>query len=114
MIRIKNLRPSRLFISDAGLKLLPGQVASVDSLSPQTEGLIARGYVARLSDDPKEASKTEDLPAAPAEYDDLYAPEAIEYIEKVSDPQILRAILKEEKRKTVIEAINQRLGELDG
>jgi len=115
MIRIKNLRPGRLIITDAKLKLLPGQVAEVESLSRQTEALIARGYVARLSEGQKEKPrpKAEVLPPVPSEYENLHAPEAIEYVEKVTDPQLLRAVLKEEKRKTVLEAINQRLGELE-
>jgi len=51
MIRIKNLRGGWLFIPDAGLKLKSGQVASVENLSQQTQGLIDRGYVA-LVDNP--------------------------------------------------------------
>ena len=126
MIRIKNLRPGRLFISDAGLKLLPGQVVAVGKLSPQTENLIAKGYVARLdsnSGSPVSGSsvtqnrKTENRETGseatvPKDYENLHAPEAIDYVEGLNDPQILRAILKEEKRKTVLEALRKRLGEL--
>jgi hypothetical protein len=116
MIRIKNLRPSRLFITDAGLKLLPGQVVAVESLSRQTESLIARGYVAQLTEGQKEKAQPEPkaLPPVPKDYENLHAPESIEYIERVDDPQILKTILKEEPRKTVLEAINQRLRELEG
>jgi hypothetical protein len=72
--------------------------------------------VARLAGGQKEdpQPELETLPPVPTEYEDLHAPEAIEYVDKVSDPQILRAILQEEKRKTVLEAINQRLKELEG
>ncbi len=115
MFRIKNLRPGRLVITDAKLKLLPGQVVEVQSLSRQTEALIARGYVAQVSEGQKEKSqsKAEALPPVPKDYENLHAPEAIEFIEQVGDPRILRAILKEEPRKTVLEALNKRLGELE-
>ncbi len=48
MIRIKNLRGGWLFIPDAGLKLRAGQVASVEKLTPQIEGLIKKGYVSQV------------------------------------------------------------------
>ena len=48
MMQIKNLKAGWLFITDAGLKLMAGQVASVGKLTPQTEMLIARGYVALM------------------------------------------------------------------
>ncbi len=115
MLRIKNLRPGRLVITDAKLKLLPGQVVEVQSLSRQTEALIARGYVAQVSEGQKDKpqSKAEALPPVPKEYENLHAPEAIEYVENLNDPQVLRAILKEQPRKTVLEALNKRLGELE-
>ncbi len=120
MIRIKNLRAGSVFITDAGLKFLPGQVLPVESISPQTQKLIDKGYVARMDSVPQEKPSPqkekaqEQLPSIPKEYEDLHAHEAIDYIEKVTDPQVLRAILKEEKRKTVLEAIDQRLKELEG
>ena len=46
MRRIKNLRAGTVFITDAGLKLLPGQAASVESISPQTQMLIDKVYPA--------------------------------------------------------------------
>ena len=118
MIQIKNLRPSRLLISDAGLKLLPGQVATVANLSPQAESLIARGYIARLDKGEEiptakdSKTKPETLPPVPKEYENLHAPEAIEFVSGLNDTQVLQAILNEEPRKTVREAINERLAEL--
>ena len=123
MIKSKNLRAGSVFITDADLKLLPGQVASVERLSPQTRMLIDKGYVAQMSastikvDPPPQVDtlpQEEALPPIPKEYEDLHAPEAIAYIEGVTDPQVLLAILKEEPRKTVKEAIDQQLKELEG
>lgn len=125
MIRIKSLQSSKLIITDAGIKLIPGQVVAVNSLSPQTENLIAMGYVAKLEDGqttelPKTNEQAESpLPVSetgslvPKEYENLHMQEALEFIAKVTNPQVLRAILKEEKRKTVIENINKRLGEIE-
>jgi len=113
MVRIKNLRAGRLFVTDAGLKLLPGQVISVENISLQTQSLIDKGYVARLDTTPKQPEtvpkKEVSLPVIPKEYEELHAAEAIEYVDKIADTLLLRTILKEEKRKTVIEAIEQRL-----
>lgn len=118
MIRIKNLRAGSVFITDAGLKFLPGQVLPVESISPQTQKLIDKGYVAKMDSAPEAKTQKEkpqeQLPSIPKEYEDLHAHEAIDYIEKVAEPRLLRAILINEPRKTVKEAIDQRLKELEG
>ena len=126
MIRIKSLRPCTLIIPDAGLKLSPGQVVSVSSLSPQIEKLLTMGYVARLeeqvTDTGASANHTAEevvtkdkmtIATAPKEYENLSVQKAIKYINEQTDPQVLRAILKEEKRDNLLEAINKRLGELE-
>ena len=125
MILIKSLRPCKLIITDAGIKLSPGQVVSVPTLSPQTENLIKMGHVAKLEDEqaaelPKNKAQM-DLPLptseaaslVPKEYENLHVPDAIEFVSEATDIQVLKAILKEEKRKTVLEAVNQRLSELE-
>ena len=122
MIRIKNLSPGRLIIPDAGLRLLPGQIASVESLSPQTLDMIAKGYLAKLGDTsgaiavPKSESGEQASGSGAAtvreDYENLSAAKAIGYVTSLNDSQLLRAVLKREKRKTVIEAINERLAEL--
>ena len=120
MIKIKNINAGRVLIPDAGLRFLPGQVVSVESISPQTQDMIAKGYLVRLGDAPAAVpdSDTGDqagsggAPAIREDYDSLHAADAIEYVSGLSDPRQLRAALKREKRKTVIEAINERLAEL--
>jgi len=109
MVRIKNLRAGRLFVTDAGLKLLPGQVISVENISLQTQSLINKGYVAQVDSHTKKMEKEIIPPTIPKEYEELHAAEAIEFVDKITDPLLLKTILKEEKRKTVIEAIEQRL-----
>ena len=97
------------------MKLLPGQVATVENLSPQAQDLIARGYVAKLSGEQEETAQPQaepELPPVPKEYENLHAPEAIEFVSGLDDAKVLRAILAEEPRKTVREAINERLAEL--
>jgi hypothetical protein len=56
MIRIKSLRPCRLIVTDVGLKFNPGQVISVESLSPQTQDMIEKGYLVRLDLKPPPAT----------------------------------------------------------
>ena len=49
---------------------------------------------------------------APAEYDRLSVADAIEQIDDETDPKKLEALLKTEKRKTVIGALERRLQEV--
>ncbi len=82
MIQIKNLRGGWLFIPDAGLKLKAGQVASVKNLTPQIEGLIDMGYVAKVDSSPRKKARsrvqTKKLPTVPKESAGLQVPEAKE------------------------------------
>ena len=52
MIRIKSLRPCKLIITDAGLKLKPGEVVPVEKLSAQTQDMIDKGYLALVDPGP--------------------------------------------------------------
>ena len=128
MIRIKNLRGGWLFIPDAGLKLKAGQVASVKSISPQIKTFMDKGYVAQV-DTPSQkedaptmeksapSSKVDtvesDLPPVPAEYRALNSRDSVEFIKKCEDLPLLRAILKKESRKTVLDDLNARIEELE-
>ncbi len=48
MIRIKSVHPGRVVIPDAGLRFKAGQVVSVESLSPQIQDMIEKGYLVKL------------------------------------------------------------------
>ena len=136
MIQIKNLRGGWLFIPDAGLKLRAGQVASVEKLTPQIEGLIKRGYVSRVvsetqanipsqkedalpiakgkSDQSTKINAVDaDLPPVPDEYNAMNAHESVVFIKKCEDLPVLRAILKKEVRKTVLDDLEARIKELE-
>ena len=130
MIRIKNLRGGWLFIPDAGLKLKAGQVASVKSISPQIKTFMDKGYVAQveISSQKEDAASVaekksapsskvdtleSDLPPVPAEYRALNSRDSVEFIKKCEDLPLLRAILKKESRKTVLDDLNARIEELE-
>ena len=53
MVKVKNVRPGILIIADAGLKLGPGEVADIGSLTPQAEKAIKDGLLARIDMDPE-------------------------------------------------------------
>ena len=57
MIKVKNVRPGILLIADAGLKLGPGETASVDNLTGQMERCVADGLLARIEPEPEPKSK---------------------------------------------------------
>ncbi len=82
MIRIKNLKGGWLLITDAGLKLKAGQVASVEKISPQTQMMIDKGFVAQLDSSPRKKAKSrvqrKKLPTVPKESAGLQVPEAKE------------------------------------
>ena len=82
MIEIKNLRPGRVLITDAKLRLMPGQVVSVEKLTPQTQMLIDMGYVARVDSSPRKKAKSRSqkkkLPTVPKESAGVQVPEVKE------------------------------------
>jgi len=113
-MKIRSKRPGPLVIADAKLRLRPGEVVEVKALSPQGEGALSRGFIEQVADDtpvgPPDAPKG--TPPPPAEYDRLSVAETIEQIGDETDPKKLEALLKTEKRKTVIAALERRLQEV--
>ncbi len=65
MIRIKSLRAGIIIITDAGLKLKASQVASVETISPQTQGLIDKGYLVQLTSGEEPSTVPAEKPAQP-------------------------------------------------
>ncbi len=121
MIQVKNLRGGWLFIPDAGLKLRAGQVASVEKLTPQIEGLIKKGYVSQVVSEtqaniPSQSTKADiehDFTPVIAGYQALNTHESIKFIKKCEDLSLLRAILKKETRETVLDDLKGRIKELE-
>jgi len=119
MIKLKNVRPGVLIVADAGLRLAPGQVVEVESLTTQMERGIAEGRLARVD-------KAEGNGAAPpetnggraepdgADLSKLPAAEAISRVGSEDDAARLKAHLATEKRRTVIDALKKRLAEVEG
>jgi hypothetical protein len=62
LIKIKNIRAGIVIIADAGLKLAPGEVAEMETLTPQTRSAVADGMLAQLESETE--SKPRGKPAA--------------------------------------------------
>ena len=62
MIKIKNIRAGIVIIADAGLKLAPGEVVEMETLTPQTRSAVADGMLTRLESETE--SKPHGKPAA--------------------------------------------------
>jgi len=114
-VKIKSKRPGPLVIADAKLTLAPGEVVEIDHVTPQTQTALERGLVEEVTEDtPVGAPKApKPAPDVPAEYQNLSAAEAIEQIDDESDPKTLEALLATEKRKTVLDALERRLQEVN-
>ena len=48
MVTVKNVRPSLVLVSDARLRLGPGQVLPVDTITPHLQALLDDGALVRL------------------------------------------------------------------
>lgn len=57
MIKVKNVRPGLLLIADAGLKLAPGETASVEKLTSQMNRCIEDGLLTRIEPEPEAKSR---------------------------------------------------------
>ena len=55
MIKIKNVQPGIVIIADAGLKLTPGEVAEMETLTPQAKKAVDDGLLAQVEDDKRKA-----------------------------------------------------------
>ncbi len=124
MERIQNVRPGILIVPDAGLKLQPGEGAEVNTLSKQTERLLASGYLvrvgeARIGEVPENRQPVEEtalsLFADPApDLSKLSAQQAIARVAEMDDPERLRECLGTEKRRSVLDTLDRKLREVAG
>ncbi len=62
MTKLKNVRAGIVIIADAGLKLAPGEVAEMETLTPQARRAVAGGMLAQL--EPEMESRPRGKPAA--------------------------------------------------
>ena len=63
-MKVKNVRAGIVIISDAGLKLAPGEVVELDRLTPQVSSAIAAGLLRAV--EPQAEAKPETKPKAKA------------------------------------------------
>jgi len=110
MTTIKNIRPSILIIPDAGLKLTPGQSADVDVPTVQVKKLLASGHLTQVKQDDAGQGLSKD---EPVNISKLAAPEAISKVNEEADPEAIKGYMETENRKTVLDAMKDRLQELD-
>jgi len=113
-VRIRNQRPGPLVIADARLRLRPGEVVRVDVVTPHIQGALRRGLLEEVPENTPLGAPAapKPAPAPPTEYDRLSVAEAIEQVGEETDPTKLDALLKTEKRKTVLDALKRRLQEV--
>lgn len=115
MLTIKNVRPGILIIPDAGLKLFPGEVVQVEEQTDQIKHCLQTGVVIQV--DKEKADK----PSSPGKQDQdqdndlskLNATDAISKVNEEADPAKLKGYMEGEKRRTVIDALKNRLAEVD-
>jgi len=117
MERIQNVRPGILIVPDAGLKLQPGEGAEVNTLSKQTERLLASGYLVRVGEVQEKAVENPALSLfedpAP-DLSKLSAQQAIARVAEMDDPERLRECLGTEKRRSVLDTLDRKLREVAG
>ena len=106
MITIKSERRGILFIPDAGIKLLPGESVMVENKTDQIKHALKEKLVKRSEEEAAvPAEKSVDLSS-------MNATEAIAEVNQMDDPTVLQGYLQTEKRKTVLDALGDRLEEL--
>lgn len=113
-MKIKSKCLGPLVIADAKLTLAPGEVVEVKDFTPQTVTAVERGLVEQVAEGaPVGAPEAPGhVPDQPADYQNLSAAEAIEYIDDEDDPRKIEAIRATETRKTVLAALERRLQEV--
>ncbi len=58
MSKVKNVQPGILIIADAGLKLTPGEVAEMETLTVQVKRAIENGLLAHVEVEVKQKAKS--------------------------------------------------------
>lgn len=115
----KSTRPGILVIPDAGLKLRKGDSVEIMKMTPQVEAALKRGFLVEEhaeipagSNDEKQIPEITNLKTSSEELGSLNANEAIARVGQETDRTVLEGLLGSEKRKTVLDALKQRLQDI--
>ena len=113
MITIKNVRPGILIIPDAGIKLLPGETVPIDKLTEQIDSCLNSGHLISKDKDKLEKETSSDNHNKEDDLSKLNATDAISRVNEEADPAKLKGFMETEKRRTVIDALKNRLTEVE-
>jgi len=113
MLTIKNVRPGILIIPDAGLKLFPGEVAPVEEQTDQIKHCLQTGVVIQVDKEKAGNASSQGNQDQDDDLSKLNATDAISKVNEEADPAKLKGYMEGEKRRTVIDALKNRLAEVD-
>jgi hypothetical protein len=113
MLTIKNVRPGILIIPDAGLKLFPGEVAPVEEQTDQIKHCLQTGVVIQVDKEKASNASSQGKQDQDDDLSKLNATDAISKVNEEADPAKLKGYMEGEKRRTVIDALKNRLAEVD-
>jgi len=121
MIRIKNVRPGLLFVSDIKLMLRPGQVAEVETPTKSVKRLLASGHLAQIDEAKSVAAEdlnvghpTDHTTDGTCDLSRLSASQAIAKVAEMDDPERIRACIESERRRSVLDALTKKHEEIIG
>jgi len=106
-IRIKNIRPGILIVPDASLKLMPGEETNSEE-TKQIHSCIKSGALIQIDKEISNDNPPEKQDQA-NDISKLNATDAISKISEETDPEKLKGFMENEKRKTVLDAMKERL-----
>lgn len=113
MLTIKNVRPGILIIPDAGLKLLPGEAVPVEDQTDQIKHCLKTGVLIQVEKEKADKPSSLEKQDQDDDLSKLNATDAISKVNEEADPAKLKGYMEGEKRRTVIDALKNRLTEVD-
>ena len=113
MLTIKNVRPGILIIPDAGLKLLPGEAVPVEAQTDQIKHCLKTGVLIQIEKEKADKPSSQGKQDQDDDLSKLNATDAISKVNEEADPAKLKGYMEGEKRRTVIDALKNRLTEVD-
>ena len=112
MYVIKSKRQCSVVIGKSGIRFTPGEEKQFERIPVELKHAIDQGIVEVVhADNGKDYETLEDV-AFFEGYDKLNAPDAIDYIEKLTDLDFLEKLFAIEKRKLVQDALQRKIRDL--